>query len=103
MMGNELSGIVCGPQLSVPTKGAECYEAIWSEGRVCRKCDHPTCHRRGMSAAQARADNADLVEPPSKCPNCGTLSKVRKMIDEDMLLTCGCRIRLRWPGDEVKR
>lgn len=102
MMGGEFSAIVCGPHLSVPTKGAECREAIWSEGRACRKCDQPTCYRGGMTAAEARADNAELVEPSSKCPACGELSKVRNTAGEDLVLTCGCRIRIRWPSDEKK-
>lgn len=100
-MAGELNAILCGPFLSVPTKGAECRESVWSEGRACRKCDHPTCHRRGMTAAQAGENNAELVTPSSKCPSCGALSRVKPTTGEDIVLTCGCRIRIRWSGDEV--
>jgi hypothetical protein len=100
-MTGELNAILCGPFLSVPTKGGGCYEATWSIGRACRKCDHPTCYRRGMTAAQACADNVELVTPSSKCPNCGAMSRPKPTAGPDIVLTCGCRIRIRWPGDEV--
>lgn len=43
-----------------PRPGSECYVANWSQGRSCKACDHK-CHRAGMTAAQATADNARLV------------------------------------------
>jgi hypothetical protein len=52
---------ICGPHLSVPGK-TECIEAVDSQGRACRKCDHPSCYRRGWTAEQATADNARRVE-----------------------------------------
>lgn len=46
--------------LSVPGK-TECLAAIWSEGRACRKCEHPTCYRRGWPKRRVDKDNERLV------------------------------------------
>jgi hypothetical protein len=43
-----------------PAKGNECYEAIDTQGKSCKKCDC-SCYRRGMTQAQATADNEKLV------------------------------------------
>lgn len=39
----------------------ECWVAIWSQGRNCRKCTH-RCYRQGWSKRQVDADNARLVK-----------------------------------------
>ena len=38
----------------------ECLEAIWSQGKACKKCPVP-CYRQGMSALEATSDNKKLV------------------------------------------
>ncbi|MHC4510754.1 MAG: hypothetical protein ACYTAO_17665, partial [Planctomycetota bacterium] len=53
-------GVVCTANTSVPGE-TECREALWSNMRACRKCDHPTCYRTGMTVKEAGADNARLV------------------------------------------
>lgn len=95
---------ICGPHLSVPGKGGECMEAMWSLGRACRKCDHPTCYRKGMTAAQAREDNAERVNPSSICKGCGNRS--RPDFDESeragaIVMTCGCRMRMAYPNHDA--
>ena len=52
---------VCGPHLRVPGKDGECPEAVWSQGRACRKCEHPSCYRVGWGKSNVDADNARLV------------------------------------------
>ena len=52
---------VCGPSLRVPGKDGECSEAVWSQGRSCKKCEHATCYRVGWSKSTVDADNARLV------------------------------------------
>jgi len=40
----------------------ECWEAIWSQGRACKKCNVSfDCYRKGWEKWQADADNLDLV------------------------------------------
>ncbi len=54
-------GHLCGPNTSVPGK-TECYEALWSQGRACKRCKHPTCYRKGWEKWRVDADNKALVE-----------------------------------------
>ena len=46
---------------SEPTVGAECYEATWSQGRSCAKCN-ATCYRAGWEDDRVRLDNVRLVQ-----------------------------------------
>ena len=43
-----------------PPNEKECLEAIWSQGKACKKCPVP-CYRQGMSALEATSDNKRLV------------------------------------------
>jgi len=52
---------LCGPHLSVPG-ATECCEALWSNMRACKRCEHPSCYRVGMTARQASADNTAGVK-----------------------------------------
>ena len=51
---------LCGPSLSIPG-ATECREAVWSQGRSCRKCPLVACYRRGWDAARVTTDNRRLV------------------------------------------
>jgi len=41
---------------AVPDK-TECLEAVWSQGRSCRRCSKAGCYRRGWSKAMVDGDN----------------------------------------------
>lgn len=43
-----------------PPSKYECLDAIWSQGKACKKCP-VSCYRQGMSALEATADNKRLV------------------------------------------
>jgi len=46
---------------SVPGE-TECWEAIWTVGKSCRKCWVEECYRRGWFKSQVDEDNRRLVE-----------------------------------------
>ena len=43
-----------------PDVRGECMRAIMDEGGSCKRCDIPQCYRKGMTKAQATADNERL-------------------------------------------
>ena len=44
-----------------PGADGECWEAIWSLGKACKKCDHE-CYRAGWDKKRVDEDNQRLVE-----------------------------------------
>ena len=46
---------------TIPTKGAECYEAVWSQGHSCKNCYRTDCYRQGWQKTRVDDDNAALV------------------------------------------
>lgn len=52
---------ICGPFTSVPGE-TECYEAIWSKGYSCKKCDRADCYRQGWDQRSVTNDNISRVE-----------------------------------------
>lgn len=64
----ESAGILCTASLSEPGE-TECREAIWSEGRSCRKCRYEPepgrrCYRSGWPKKKVDADNERLCNSP---------------------------------------
>lgn len=57
---------ICGPHLTVPNDKHECMEAVYSQGRSCKKCEHPNCYRVGWEKAKVDADNRRLCKTPTK-------------------------------------
>ena len=85
----------------------ECYEATWSAGAACRKCDH-TCYRAGWTKDRVLMDNklrcekknGGALRPASKlkvvpCPRCGATWPVVQAFwetqpDKTRRLVCCC-------------
>lgn len=59
-----------------PTEGAECYEAIWSQGRSCNGCYRADCYRQGMTKPMVDLDNVHRVQ--------ATRSQMSKLRDSDL-------------------
>ena len=59
---NKPVAYICGGHFEQPTASTECYEAVWSTGRSCRKCPLESCYRNGWKAADVRVDNSHIVE-----------------------------------------
>lgn len=58
--GKRLKGVVCTAQQSPPSE-TECREAIYSQGRACKKCE-VNCYRQGWSKDMVDRDNKWLVK-----------------------------------------
>lgn len=50
---------LCGPATQPPTKGHECPEAVYSQGRHCKRCLRHDCYRQGWAKWRVDADNKD--------------------------------------------
>lgn len=51
---------VCTGHASPPTDEHECQEAVWSEGRSCRRCE-VDCYRKGWQPDAVSIDNKARV------------------------------------------
>ena len=49
-----------------PTDKFECLEAVWSQGRACKRCFVSDCYRQGWEKRRVDADNARLVREKHK-------------------------------------
>jgi hypothetical protein len=50
---------LCGPATNPPAKGRECAEAVYSQGRHCKRCDRSDCYRQGWEKWRVDADNKE--------------------------------------------
>ena len=53
-----------------PGHKRECLEAIWTQGRACKRCRVSECYRHGWEKARVDADNKRIVRG-------GTFKKIR--------------------------
>ena len=53
-------GVICTGHYSEPRE-TECLEAVWSQGRACKKCTF-NCYRAGWDKSAVDNDNRKLVE-----------------------------------------
>ncbi|KKL47378.1 hypothetical protein LCGC14_2336130 [marine sediment metagenome] len=50
-----------------PKPRSECYAAIWSQGRSCKRCEHDDCYRQGWEQWLVTADNKARVKANQAC------------------------------------